>query len=122
MLINPIEREECNLQSGIYRAKLINVGKHHNGIEDRFSFQYTITDGEYEGFAISKTTKTLWTPLSKLAQTVSGLLGQPLEADEFKREFDLNRIIGKQCCLWVTEETDKHGNTYPLIKEVMHQN
>ena len=122
MLIDPIESEESYVDPGIYKAELVNVGSHNNGIEDRFSFQFSIIDGDYEGSMISKTTKTLWTPQSKLAQTVSGLLGRSIRIEEFKRGFDLKNVIGMQCCIWVTEGIDQQGNTYPSVREVMYQN
>ena len=122
MLIKPIEQEECFVKAGIYKAELIHVGSHHNGIEERINFQFSIDGGDYEGAIISRATKQQWTPGSKLAQTVSGVLGRSIKSEEFKREFDLDGIVGRKCYLWVTEETDRHGTPYPSINQVMYQN
>ena len=122
MRIMPIDREECFVKAGIYKAELINVGNHHNGIEERVNFQFSIADGDYNGAIISRATKQHWTPESKLAQTVSGVLGRAMRPEEFKREIDLKGMVGKKCYLWITEETDRQGNIYPSINQVMYQN
>jgi len=122
MLIKPIDREDCFVKAGIYKAELIHVGSHHNGIEERINFQFSIVDGLYEGTIISRATKQHWTPGSRLAHTVSGVLGRSIRPEEFNQEIDLNGIVGRKCCLWVTEEKDRQGTPYPSINQVMYQN
>jgi len=120
MIVQPRTNEQSiNVPEGIHQARLIGVGSKHNGIEERIEFRFSLLKEPVAELIISMTAKDNWSYKSRLAETVSSLLGRQLDFEEYRRPYDLDSLVGSDCVLWVVDETDRQGNSYSAIKQVM---
>ena len=72
------------IPSGLYEASLAKVHKYPSAWGDRIGFVFRITEGEYTGKLVTLSTATNLGRMSKLGQTLHGLLARELTDYEIR--------------------------------------
>lgn len=103
---------------GIYKATLSKVAQFNNTYGLRVGFEFTLHGGDVEGKIIMRSTNSVLTVKSKLAEVLHGLLGRELTSDEINSSYDVDKLIGKDCNLLVLNSKSKNGSMYSNVEKI----
>lgn len=103
---------------GIYKATLSKVAQFNNAYGLRVGFEFTLHGGDVEGKIVMRSTNSVLTVKSKLAEVLHGLLGRELTSDEINSSYDVDKLIGKDCNLLVVNSKSKNGSMYSNVEKI----
>ncbi|RLD05575.1 MAG: hypothetical protein DRI65_08510 [Chloroflexota bacterium] len=106
--------KNITIGDGSYSATLSNVTQFNNAYGQRVGFEFTLGDGR----KVMRSTNTVLTPKSKLAEVVTGLKGKPLSNTQLDRGIDLEKLIGTECMVLVVNSAGKNGITYSNVERI----
>ena len=112
------QSEVINLPDGSYRATLTKVIQFNNAYELRVGFKFTLHGNGVEGKLLMRSTKSVLTAKSKLAEIIEGVIGRELSIDEIKSGFDVDKLIGKECNVLVLNSKSKNGAIYTNVEKI----
>ena len=107
------------IPSGLYEASLAKVHKYPSAWGDRIGFVFRITEGEYTGKLVTLSTATNLGRMSKLGQTLHGLLARELTDYEIRDGFDAQCLEGTECRILVDERTTRNGTPYATVGRIL---
>lgn len=104
---------------GTYRATLSKVSAFANAYGDRVGFEFTLQGPGVEGARVMRSTNTVLSAKSKLAEVLAGLLGRELTGDELSGGLDAERLVGTECRVLVVQARSKSGAAYSNVERVL---
>lgn len=102
------------IPDGTYDAKLSKVTQFNNAYGQRIGFEFTLADGR----KVMRSTNTVLSERSKLAEVINGLTGKPLTAADIEAGIDLDSLVGTDCMVLVINATSKGGTTYSNVERI----
>lgn len=106
------------VKDGTYRATLSDIKQFVNTYGERIGFEFTITNGPFEGQKVLRSTAPQLTRQSKLAEVIVGLTGRELTDKELAGGFDLEELIDVTCNILVLQSKSKTGAVYSNVERV----
>lgn len=106
------------LKDGTYKAVLTGIRQFSNTYGERIGFEFTVTSGQGAGAKVMRSTAPQLTKQSKLAQVIEGITGKPLTDKEFAKGFDLEKLLDKECSIFVLQSKSKAGAVYSNVERV----
>jgi len=104
---------------GLYEASLAEVHKYDSAWGDRIGFVFRITEGEHTGKIVTLSTATNLSRMSKLGQTLHGLLARELADYEIRDGFDPQCLEGTECRILVDEHKTRSGAPYATVDRIL---
>ena len=114
VVVKQTQNAADQIPDGIYKAKLSEVRQFSNHYGERIGFVFTVANGE----TVMRSTAPNFTPQSKLADVVQGLLGRQLRPDEYELGIDLSELVGNECQLLISQCRGKNGSVYSNVEKV----
>jgi len=106
--------KNITIDDGSYSATLSNVTQFNNAYGQRVGFEFTLDDGR----KVMRSTNTVLSGKSKLAEVITGLKGKPLSNTQLERGVDLEKLIGTECMVLVVNSAGKNGITYSNVERI----
>jgi len=107
------------IPAGLYGASLVEVQHYDSTWGERIGFVFLITEGEHTGKKVTLTTATNLNRMSKLGQTLRGLLARELTDNEIRSGFDPHSLTGTECRVLVDERTTRCGTPYATVDRIL---
>ena len=104
---------------GIYAAKLAEVRPFINAWGERLAFVFEVTEGQYTGSRVIRSTSTTVSRRSRLGQTIAALLGRELNDDEALYGYDPSHLKGTDCRLVLGQAATKAGKPYTTVQNIL---
>jgi len=108
----------ASVKDGTYGATLSNIKQFANTYGERIGFEFTITNGPFEGQKVLRSTAPQLTRQSKLAEVIEGMTGRELIDKELTGGFDLEKLIDMTCNILVLQSKSKTGAVYSNVERV----
>lgn len=102
------------IADGSYPAQLSKVTQFNNAYGQRIGFEFTLNDGR----KVMRSTNTVLSERSKLAEVITGLTGQPLTNKDIEAGIDLDSFVGADCMVLVVNSMSKSGATYSNVDRI----
>lgn len=114
--LTDVQENDYTIEDGIYKVKCMNIEQTvSKGGNPMFVWDFTICEGQREGFTLKVFTAITPAAMWKVAETVQALgVGQTGQVVKFKR----SDVIGKVCGALV-EASEYNGSTRSSITKVM---
>jgi len=106
------------IPAGLYAACLDEVQNYDSAWGERIGFVFRITEGEHTGKRVTLSTATNLNRMSKLGQTLRGLLARELTDNEIRAGFDPHSLTGTACRILVDERTTRSGTPYATVDRI----
>lgn len=114
-VVKPKSKEvKVTIEDGIYLATLSKVTQFNNAYGQRVGFEFTLEDGR----KVMRSTNTVLSIKSKLAEVISGLKGKALTSSQLERGVDLDKLVGTQCKVLVANSAGKNGVLYSNVERI----
>ena len=114
-VVKPKNREKnITVADGIYPATLSKVSQFSNAYGERIGFEFTLNDGN----KVIRSTNTVLSEKSKLAEVITGLMGKRLTNTQIEQGIDLDTLIGTECMLLVVNGASKNGIVYSNVERI----
>ncbi len=119
MMLKPKSKSEViSVPDGSYRATLTKVTQFNNVYGLRVGFEFSLHGNGVEGKLLMRSTNSVLTAKSKLAEIIEGVMGRELSSDEIKTGFDVDKLIGKECNVLVLNSKSKNGAIYSNVEKI----
>lgn len=106
--------ENTTVADGSYPATLSKVTQFNNAYGQRVGFEFTLDDGH----KVMRSTNTVLSEKSKLAEVITGLSGKRLTATQLERGVDLEKLVGTACMVLVANSAGKNGVIYSNVERI----
>lgn len=106
--------QNITVEDGSYPAVLSKVTKFSNAYGQRLGFEFTLDDGH----KVMRSTNTVLSEKSKLAEVIAGLSGKPLTHNDLVGGIDLDSLIGTECNVLVVNSAGKNGIVYSNVERI----
>jgi len=107
------------IPAGLYGACLVEVQNYDSAWGERVGFVFRITEGEHTGKRVTLSTATNLSRMSKLGQTIRGLLARELADYEIRSGFDPQCLEGTECRILVDEHKTRSGTPYATVDRIL---
>lgn len=114
-VVKPKSKEtKVDVQDGSYPATLSKVTQFNNAYGQRVGFEFTLEDGR----KVMRSTNTILSVKSKLAEVIGGLSGKVITSSQLERGVDLDKLVGTKCKVLVVNSAGKNGVLYSNVERI----
>jgi len=114
-VVKPKSKEKnIIIDDGSYPATLSNITQFNNAYGARLGFEFTLADGR----KVMRSTNTVLSEKSKLAEVIAGLQGKRMTFAEIQKGVDLDKLIGTECMVLVVNSSSKNGAIYSNVEQI----
>jgi hypothetical protein len=117
-MLKPKSKAVDLVPDGNYKAELSKVTQFTNAYGLRVGFEFTLLDNGVLGYKVLKSTSTQLSASGNLADTLRGILGRELTAEELTKGIDVDALVGTQCGVMVMQSKNKTGAVYSNVQRI----